>query len=147
MVAQAEAANPLYRAYKNQWRFEPVAAGPTQASAIRIGNPVSVSKAIRALRRCDGIVEQASESELADAAARGDRTGMYNCPHTGVALAAMLKLAARGDIHRRDRVVVLSTANGLKFTDFKIAAAGNVPVEVPNDYDAVRRALDRTVPA
>lgn len=147
VVAQAEAANPLYRAYKNQWRFEPVAAGPTQASAIRIGNPVSVNKAIRALRRCDGIVEQASESELADAAVRGDRTGMYNCPHTGVALAAMLKLAARGDIHRRDRVVVLSTANGLKFTDFKIAAAGNVPVEVPNDYDAVRRALDRTVPA
>jgi threonine synthase len=147
VVAQAEAANPLYLAYKNQWRFEPVAAGPTQASAIRIGNPVSVSKAIRALRRCDGIVEQASESELADAAVRGDRTGMYNCPHTGVALAAMLKLAARGDIHRRDRVVVLSTANGLKFTDFKVAAAGNVPLEVPNDYDAVRRALDHAVPA
>jgi threonine synthase len=147
VVAQAEAANPLYLAYKNQWRFEPVAAGPTQASAIRIGNPVSVSKAIRALRRCDGIVEQASESELADAAVRGDRTGMYNCPHTGVALAAMLKLAARGDIRRRDRVVVLSTANGLKFTDFKVAAAGNVPLEVPSDYDAVRRALDHAVPA
>ncbi len=147
VVAQAEAANPLYRAYRNQWQFEPVAAGPTAASAIRIGNPVSFRKAIRALQRCGGIVEQASETELAAAAVRGDRTGMYNCPHTGVALAAMLKLAARGEIRRRDRVVVLSTANGLKFTDFKVATAGHLPIELPNDYDAVRRALDQTVPA
>jgi threonine synthase len=147
VVAQAEAANPLYRAYKNGWKYEAIAARPTQASAIQIGNPVSVRKAIRALQRCDGIVEQATEVELAAAAARGDRTGMYNCPHTGVALAAVLKLTARGDIRRRDRVVVLSTANGLKFTDFKIATAGNVPLELPNDYDAVRRALESAVPA
>jgi threonine synthase len=147
VVAQAEAANPLYRAYRNGWKYEAMSARPTQASAIQIGNPVSVRKAIRALQRCDGIVEQATEVELADAAARGDRTGMYNCPHTGVALAAVLKLTARGDIRRRDRVVVLSTANGLKFTDFKIATAGNLPLELPNDYDAVRRALESAVPA
>jgi threonine synthase len=147
VVAQAEAANPLYRAYKNNWRFEPIAARPTQASAIQIGNPVSIDKAIRALQRCNGIVEQASETELAEAAARGDRTGMYNCPHSGVALAAVLKLVARGDIARRERVVVLSTANALKFTDFKVASAGNLPIELPNDYDAVRRSLETAVPA
>jgi threonine synthase len=147
VVAQAQAANPLYLAYRNGWRFEPIKAQPTQASAIQIGNPVSIHKAIRALQRCDGIVEQASETELAEAAARGDRTGMYNCPHTGVALAAVLKLVARGEIKRHERVVVLSTANGLKFTDFKVAAAGNLPIELPNDYDAVRRTLDNAVPA
>ena len=147
VVAQAEAANPLYRAYRNAWRFEPIVARPTQASAIQIGNPVSVRKAVRALQRCNGIVEQASEAELAAAAARGDRTGMFNCPHTGVALAAVFKLVARGEIHRRERVVVLSTANGLKFTDFKIASSGNAPIELPNDYDAVRRALQSAVPA
>ena len=31
-----------------------------------------------------GIVEEASEEELMDAAARADLTGMFNCPHTGV---------------------------------------------------------------
>jgi threonine synthase len=72
---------------------------------------------------------------------------MYNCPHTGVALAAVIKLVARGEIRRRERVVVLSTANGLKFTDFKIASSGNTPIELPNDYDAVRRALESAVPA
>ena len=62
VVAQAARANPLYLAYKNNWQFEPVAAQPTLASAIQIGNPVSVKKAIRTLQRYDGIVEQATRS-------------------------------------------------------------------------------------
>ena len=52
-------------------------------------------------RSYDGIVEQATEQELADAAAEADRTGMFNCPHTGVALAVLKKLVARGDDRRR----------------------------------------------
>jgi threonine synthase len=154
VVAQAAAANPLYLAYKNSWEFHPITAKPTLASAIQIGNPVSVKKAIRTLQKYDGIVEQATESELADAAARADRMGMFNCPHTGVALAVLIKLREREQIGARDRVVVISTANGLKFTDFKVAyhsgalagvasSRGNKPVELPNDYDAVRRAVDR----
>src|SRR5204863_5717103 len=104
VVAQAQAANPLYLAYQNNWEFHPVQARPTLASAIQIGNPVSVAKAIRTLRKYDGMVEQASESELADAAARADRTGMYNCPHTGVALAVLIQLAERKIIQKREPV-------------------------------------------
>jgi threonine synthase len=158
-VAQAAAANPLYRAYKAGWdTFEALTAKPTLASAIQIGNPVSVKKAIRTLEKFGGVVEQASESELADAAAAADRTGLFNCPHTGVALAALEKLVARGEIRRTDRVVVISTANGLKFTDFKVRyhdgelpevpspKYANHPVLLPNDYtvvrDTVRRSLD-----
>jgi threonine synthase len=154
VVAQAERANPLYLAYKHNWEFHPVAAKPTLASAIQIGNPVSINKAIRTLKKYDGIVEQASESELADAAARADRTGMFNCPHTGVALAVLLKLIDQKKIGPKERVVVVSTANGLKFTDFKVAyhdkklegvpaQYANHPVELPNDYDTVRKALDQ----
>jgi threonine synthase len=156
VVAQAERANPLYLAYKNNWNYEPVMARPTLASAIQIGNPVSVKKAIRTLQRYSGVVEQASESELADAAARADRTGMFNCPHTGVALAALVKLRARGEIDPKERVVVISTANGLKFTDFKIryhentlenvsAHLANRPVELANDFDSVRKVIDAAV--
>jgi threonine synthase len=153
VVAQAQAANPLYLAYKRGWAFEPVKAQPTLASAIQIGNPVSVGKAIRTLKKYSGVVEQASEAELADAAARADKTGMFNCPHTGVALAALVKLVDQKVIGPRERVVVISTANGLKFTDFKVryhdrelagvpAPYANRPVELPDDYDAVRRAIE-----
>ena len=39
----------------------------TRASAIQSGNPGSVQKAIRTLKKFNGVVEQASEAELADA--------------------------------------------------------------------------------
>jgi threonine synthase len=109
---------------------------------------------VRTLQRFDGVVEQASEDELADAAARADLTGMFNDPHTGVALAALEKLVRAGTIARGQRVVVISTANGLKFIDFKVryhdaalAELGivsrevNRPLELPADFDAVRRVV------
>lgn len=153
VCAQAEHANPLYRAFHNEWRYEPIQARPTAASAIQIGDPVSINRAISVLKRFDGIVEQASEQELADAAARADRTGAYACPHTGVALAALFKLIGRGVIGPRDRVVVVSTAHGLKFSRFKVdyhegtlrdvaGTYANPPIELPADVDAVRRAIE-----
>jgi len=152
VVAQAERANPLYRSYlKNFSYFEPMEAQKTLASAIQIGNPVSIEKAIRTLRQFDGIVMDATEQELSDASALGDRTGMFNCPHTGVALAAMIKLIKAGKIDKAEHVVVISTAHGLKFTDFKVnyheeklgfpCQYANKPIEVPARVDAVKEAL------
>jgi threonine synthase len=157
VCAQAEAANPLYLSYQRGFEvFEPIHARPTLASAIQIGNPVSIEKAMDALRRYDGIVEQASESELADACARADRTGLFNCPHTGVALAATEKLVRRGEIGKGQRVVVISTAHGLKFVDFKVnyhemslenveAKFPNPPIELPARYETVRDEMLRQI--
>jgi threonine synthase len=155
-VAQAAHASPLYASYRAGWAdLVPVKATATLASAIQIGNPVSFKKAVRALRAFDGVVEVATEAELADASAQADRDGLFTCPHTGVALAALVKLAARGEVTRDQRVVVISTASGLKFAEFKVgyheaALAGvstprhrNAPVELPEHYDAVREALHR----
>jgi threonine synthase len=156
-VAQAENANPFYRSYlKNFEQFEPVTAQKTLASAIQIGNPVSIRKAIATLQRFDGVVEQASESELAEETARADRTGMFNCPHTGVALAALRKLVKRKVIRSHERVVVISTANGLKFADQKIAyhagtLAGiqpsqqNRPIELSADPKQISDAISHYV--
>jgi threonine synthase len=157
--AQAERANPLYRSYLTGFReYQPVIAQQTLASAIQIGDPVSYQRAVKVLRELDGVVEQASEDELANAAARADRTGMYCCPHTGVALAALFKLLDRGEIRPSDRVVVISTAHGLKFTNFKVgyhegtlnevsARYANPPLELPPDVSAVTRAIDRALRA
>jgi len=157
VCAQAQAANPLYLSYRRGFEvFEPIAARPTLASAIQIGNPVSIEKAIDALKRYDGIVEQASEAELAEACAHADRTGLFNCPHTGVALAAMKKLVDAGTIRKSDRVVVISTAHGLKFTEFKVKyhsmqlegiepEVPNPPIELPARYETVRDEMLRQI--
>ncbi len=153
-VAQAAAANPLYRAYREGFAapFKPVQARPTLATAIQIGNPVSYPRAVRTLRQFNGVVEQATEDELAQAAARADLAGLFCDPHTGVALAVLEKLVAARTIVPGDRVVVISTANGLKFPEFKIRyhegtlagvrpAHANRPIELPARLDAVRAAI------
>ncbi len=152
--AQAERANPFYRSFQTGFRqYIPVEAQPTLASAIQIGAPVSYERAVRVLRRFDGLVEQVSEDELANAAARADRKGLYCCPQTGVALAVLFKLLERGVILPHERVIVLSTAHGLKFTDFKVhyherslpevvSHLANPPLELPADASVVKRAID-----
>jgi threonine synthase len=157
VCAQAESANPLFLSYQKDFRvFEPIAARPTIATAIQIGNPVSIEKAVSALQRYDGIVEQATEAEIADSCARADRTGLFNCPHTGVALAAMEKLVKSGTIAKGERVVVISTAHGLKFVDFKVryhqmelegveSQLPNPPIELPASYETVRDEMLRQI--
>jgi threonine synthase len=155
--AQAAQANPLYLSYLKGFEdFEPVAAKKTLATAIQIGNPVSIKKAIRVLKAMDGVVEQATEDEIANACARADRTGLFTCPHTGVALAVLFKLVQRGLIQSSERVIVISTAHGLKFTDFKLQyhqnriegitpRLANLPIELPADYSTVRDRVLREV--
>ena len=156
VVAQAERANPLYRSFlKNFETFEPIQAQKTLASAIQIGNPVSIQKAIRTLKQFNGVVEQATEEELADAAALGDRTGMFNDPHTGVALAVLIKLLKAGKIDKAEQVVVISTAHGLKFVEMKVkyhqremdfpCRYANQPIELPARLDAVKDALNKAL--
>ncbi|MBI4550961.1 MAG: threonine synthase [Candidatus Latescibacteria bacterium] len=157
VCAQAAKANPLYRSYLTGFQeYQPIHAEKTIASAIQIGNPVSINRAIKVLQTFNGIVEQATEDEIANAAARGDLTGLFNCPHTGVALAALFKLVERGDIQKGDRVVVISTANGLKFTDFKIRYhEGQLDevtpryqqhsIDLPPRYDDVARTLEKVL--
>ena len=157
VCAQAERADPLYRSYKSGFKkFKPIQAKKTLASAIQIGDPVSVKKAIRTLQEFEGIVEEATEQELATAVGRANRTGVLCCPHTGVALAVLEKLVRRGEIPKESRVVVISTANGLKFTDFlyKYHAAklkgidsefAYSPVDLPAEYEAVREAILKNI--
>jgi threonine synthase len=72
-----------------------------------------------------------------------------------VALAALIKLVKRGAVDKSERVVVISTAHGLKFTDFKVryhdrkmdfsSRHANPPIELPPRLDAVKDALENAL--
>jgi threonine synthase len=159
VCAQTERANPLYRSYREGFAdLQAVTAGKTHATAIQIGNPVSFGKAVKALRASNGIVEQATETELVNACAEVDRFGFFNDPQTGVALASTIKLVQSRLIPSSSRVIVISTAHGLKFAEFKTKfhqgqlpevnpALQNLPIHVQADVAAVRAAIDGRIPA
>ncbi|NMC46419.1 MAG: threonine synthase [Chloroflexi bacterium] len=151
--AQAQNANPFYLAYKNGFKqYQPVVAQKSTASAIQIGAPVSYERAVKVMQRFDGVVEQVSEEDLANICALADRSGLYCCPQTGVALSAAQKLAVQSVIKPHERVVVISTANGLKFSQMKTAyhgyrlkdiqvKYGNAPIEIEASMEEVFRNL------
>jgi threonine synthase len=159
VAAQTDKAHPFYLSYRNEFAEKAtIRAGKTLATAIQIGDPVSYEKAVQAVQESNGIVEAVSEHELANAAAMADLTGMYTCPHTGVALAALFKLVQRGEIRSDDRVIVISTAHGLKFTGFKVGYhEGSLPeaesefanpsVYLPPDANVVRETIQRKLAA
>src|SRR5262245_1822322 len=159
VCAQTERANPLYRSYREGFtNLHAVTAAKTHATAIQIGNPVSFGKAVRALRATNGIVEQANDTELVNACAEVDRFGFFNDPQTGVALAATTKLVQSQVIPRSSRVVVISTAHGLKFAEFKTRfhegrlsevnpSLQNLPIQVPAETAAVRDVINGRIPA
>ncbi len=152
-VVQAEGANPLYRAFKaGLTRVEPIANAQTISTAIRIGNPVSATKSMRAIRETNGVVEQATDQETMDAKAMIDGAGIGAEPASCVTIAGLKKLIAAGTIKPHQRVVCVLTGHLLKDPDatakyHKSELPGlqsphaNGPIKCDADIASVLRAI------
>lgn len=120
-IIQAEGANPLYRHYSNGFRkFEAVKA-ETIATAVKIGNPVNLQKAIRALEWTSGVVEDVSDQQIMDAKAIIDGVGIGCEPASACSVAGTKKLVERGVIKRGDTVLGVLTGHVLKDPEATIA--------------------------
>lgn len=148
LACQSEAANPLARSWNSareinnrelavpleKWKsvYRPVAVGETTATAARIGDPVSRDKVMREITRSGGAMQIASEHDLNEAVAICGKDGYFVCPQTGIALAGVRNALREGWIQSGSRVVVVSTATGLKFTD---SAAANLQGSITSAPD------------
>lgn len=156
---QAASADPLHRAYAG--RFEQrvrVVAGPTVASAIRIGDPVSYDKARAVVQRLDGVITAVDDAQALEAMAVVDAAGVHICPNSAVAVAGARRLRDEGVIAADASVVVIATAHGGKFSAAAVAYHGapgeggeqgaarqhrNPPRVIKPTLEAVRTALER----
>ena len=119
IIVQAEGANPLARMWRSgATTLQPIDNPETSATAIRIGNPRSWKKALRALRHTDGFVVDVTDQEIAEAKAMIGRDGIGCEPASATTLAALRKLAWQGKIDRDASVVAILTGHALKDTDF-----------------------------
>ena len=137
---QAEGANPFYRSFKQGFaRREPVQA-QTVATAIKIGNPVSYTRARRVIEESNGIVEDVTDEEILAAKTIIDRAGLGCEPASAATLAGIRKLVERGVIKRDERVVGILTGNLLKDSQTGIPQQSE-GVAVAANIDAIRRIL------
>lgn len=150
-VVQAARSAPFYDYFHDAERteFVSVTEPETLATAIRIGDPVSWPKAIREVETSGGVVERATEQEIADAKAVIGQCGIGCEPASAATLAGLKKLRAAGVIAADADVVAVLTGNVLKDPDyiFKYHTGalktpwgegiepnfGNRPVVLPND--------------
>jgi threonine synthase len=150
-VVQAAGSAPFYDLFQRQDRSEivNVEKPETLATAIKIGAPVSWTKARFEIESSNGVVESATEQEIADAKAAIGRCGIGCEPASAASLAGIRKLVAAGTIAPDADVVAILTGHLLKDPDYvyhyhtgKLTAPsgellqstfGNAPVVMPND--------------
>ena len=146
-IIQAQGANPFYRSVREFGgeKLEPMTAD-TQATAIRIGNPASWKKALRALQATGGEVGQVTEIEIAAAKAEIGADGVGCEPASAVTLAGLKKLTQRGFVKPGESVVLILTGHLLKDPDFTIKFhRGELFAGTPDENEAQRtRHLQRS---
>lgn len=161
-VIQAEGAAPFYDLFvsSDKSALRPVAHPATLATAIRIGNPVSWKKALRALKCTDGVVERVTEQEIADAKAIIGRDGIGCEPASAATLAGIKRLVTSGVINESDNVIAVLTGNLLKDPSYTIGyhtdnlaieegsarteikgQFANRPIRTSANKDEIKRAL------
>ena len=113
---QAAGANPFYRSFKNGFQQRESVQADTVATAIRIGDPVSFSRARRVIEETNGVVEEVTDEEILAAKAIIDRAGIGCEPASAATLAGVRKLVAKGVIKRDEQVVGVLTGTLLKDT-------------------------------
>ena len=120
-VIQAAGANPLVRCFNEHQAtsLEPVEAH-TRATAIRIGNPASWRKAVRAIQDTGGWCLDVTEAEIAIAKAELGSEGIGCEPASAVTLAGLKKLRAEGKVASGETVVLVLTGHTLKDANYTI---------------------------
>jgi threonine synthase len=135
----------------------------TIASAIEINHPVNLTKALRALDRCGGLVRDVTDQQILDAKAKVGAGGLGCEPASAASVAGARKLRKEGIISAGERVVCILTGHQLKdptatvayhSTDQKTfedvlghrgvrrATYANRAVQVPNDLDEIIKAIE-----
>ncbi|MGY1730901.1 threonine synthase [Geodermatophilus sp. SYSU D01045] len=113
----------------------------TIATAIRIGNPASWTKALAARDESGGRIDAVTDREILAAyrlLARGE--AVFVEPASAASVAGLLKVAAAGELEPGQRVVCTVTGNGLKDPEWAISGAP-APVTVPVDAAAAAAQL------
>lgn len=140
VAVQAAGANPFYRSFQQNFAQRTQVQAHTVATAIKIGDPVSYTRARRVIEECNGLVEEVTDEEILAAKTVIDRAGIGCEPASAAALAGAKKLVARGIIRRDEHVVAVLTGHLLKDSSTGIPQPENELVVEPT-LQAVKKVL------
>lgn len=117
-IIQAEGASPFHQMIDQKMKeLIPDESPYTRASALNIGNPPSWKKAKHALKETNGITASVSDTEILNAKAIIDRSGIGCEPASAATVAGLKKLVDQQKIDKDETALCILTGNILKDTD------------------------------
>jgi threonine synthase len=149
-AVQASGAAPFAASFRDDFRERHTVHAATVATAIRIGDPASYDRAVRAIRETNGVVIDVPDAEILEAKAVVDASGVGCEPASAASVAGARTLVSRGIVRREDTVVAVLTGHILKDSDILLKyhrdtepppALANRPLEIDADLSAVERVL------
>ena len=149
-AVQAEGANPFARGFREGFARRHRVKAETAATAIRIGDPASLERAVDAIRLTDGVVTDVTDAEILEAKAVVDASGAGCEPASAASVAGARKLAAAGVIRPGESVVAVLTGHILKDPGLLLKyhqemepppPGANRPVEIEPTLSAVEEVL------
>jgi threonine synthase len=147
-AVQAEGAAPFANSFRGGFAERKTVRAETVATAIKIGDPASYERGVRAIRETNGVVVDVSDAEILEAKAVIDASGVGCEPASAASVAGVRKLAGDGTISRSDRVVAVLTGHILKDPGILLdyhkdttRPMANTPIEIDAEIGAVERVL------
>jgi threonine synthase len=151
-AVQAVGANPFARGFREGFVRRHRVEAETRATAIRIGDPASLERAVEAIRTTDGVVTDVTDEEILEAKAVIDASGIGCEPASAASVAGARKLVDTGVMRREDRVLAVLTGHILKDPELLISyhqtsdpppRSANRAVEIEPTLTAVEDILGR----
>jgi len=133
MGFQAAGAAPIVKR-------KPVKRPHTIATAIRIGNPASWTKAEAARDESGGLIDSVTDDEIIAAYRKvAAQEGVFIEPGSAAALAGLIKMSSHTDFSN-SRIVCVFTGHGLKDPGIPTRFA-EPPTQLPSDLPTIEREL------
>jgi threonine synthase len=147
---QAAGASPFYRSFRTGFRRRIRVKADTVATAIRIGDPASYDRGVRAIKETRGLVAAVTDRAILEAKAVVDAAGIGCEPASAASVAGVRQLVRKGVIKKGTSVVAILTGHVLKDAETVIryhsrkGVGRNPPVEIEPTVKAVERLLRRS---
>jgi len=150
LVGAFAGAAPFARSFSEGFAHQHRVQAETVATAIRIGDPASYERAVRAIRTTNGVVIAVSDEEILEAKAVVDASGVGCEPASAASVAGLRRLVAQGTIGKSERVAAVLTGHILKDPGLLISyhqqtdpppPRANRPIEIEPSLSEVERFL------
>jgi threonine synthase len=144
---QAAGAAPFYKSFRGGFKERFRVQAETVATAIRIGDPASHDRAVRAIRETRGVVAAVSDAAILEAKAVVDGAGIGCEPASAASVAGVRQLRERGLIKRGHSVVAILTGHVLKDAEtvMKYHQSRGPRARPPVEIDATVAAVERVL--